>query len=310
MSQATRLYRGLDLSSERDQYIHIYFLGTGSPALTVDRHGIATLIKAGPHWLLFDTGRATLQQMYECGVPIPDVTNVFYTHLHSDHICGFGDFWVSGWFVQGRTTPISVWGPPGTQQFIDGMQGAHHFDLTVRPKYEGNGVTGLQIEVTEFEEGVVFDRDGVVVTAFLVDHGPVVKPAFGFRLDWGGRSVVLSGDTTYCDTLVKYATGADVLINEIAGASFKRSDESPHIRKIVKSHTSPEELAEMCRQARPRFTMLHHISLWGVTEFDVIDRIRAAGYDGVVEIGEDRMEMLVGPEIRIVPPGVPSAAVR
>ncbi len=293
-------YRDIDLDEPREECLHVYFLGTGSPALTHERQGTSTLIKAGPHWLLFDTGRETLHRMFECGVPIADITNVFYTHLHSDHICGFGDFWISGWFVKMRTTPLSVFGPIGTRGFIDGMKTAHHFDLTVRPQYEGDGVTGLQIDVTEFQEGVVFERDGVVVTAFLVDHGPVVKPAYGFRVDWRGRSIVLSGDTTYCDSIIRYATGADLLINEIAGASAAVTDESSHIKKIVKSHTSPEELAAMCAIARPRFTMLNHLSLWKISEYDVLARIRE-GYDGVVGISEDRMEMLVGSGIRILP---------
>jgi ribonuclease Z len=276
-------------------------LGTGSPSLTHERQGTSTLIKAGEHWLLFDTGRETLQRMFECGVPIPDVTNVFYTHLHSDHICGFGDFWMTGWYVKMRTTPLSVWGPPGTKGFIDGMRAAHHFDLAVRPQYEGDGTSGLQIDVTEFDEGVIFDRDGVVVRAFLVDHGPIVKPAFGFRVEYRDRSIVLSGDTTYCDSIVRYASGADLLINEIAGASAELSAENAHIKKIVKSHTSPEELAAMCALARPKMTMLNHLSLWKITEYDVLARIRA-GYDGVVGISEDRMELLVGSDIKLFPP--------
>jgi ribonuclease Z len=179
------------------------------------------------------------------------------------------------------------------------MKTAHHFDLTVRPQYEGNGVSGLQIDVTEFGEGIVFDRDGVVVTAFLVDHGPVVKPAYGFRVDWRGRSVVLSGDTTYCESIVRYASGADVLIHEMAGASLALYEEDAHIRKIVKSHTSPEQLAAMCRLAKPRYTMINHVSLWSITEADVLARIRNV-YDGAVAVSEDRMQMFVGGEITIV----------
>ncbi len=289
--------------------LQVIFLGTGPPQLSRDRHGISTLIKAGPHWLLFDTGRATLQRMFECGVPVRDVTNVFYTHLHSDHICGFGDFWITGWFVENRTSPISVWGPRGTEAFIAGMKQAHSFDLNIRPQYEGSGVSGLDIRVAEFEEGIVFDRDGVTVTAFLVDHGPVVKPAFGFRVDCQGRSVVLSGDTTYCESLVKYAKGADLLINEMAGASAETIVENAHLRKIVASHTSPEQLAAICTGALPRLTLINHLSLWNIAAEDVLSRIRDGGYDGDVGFSEDRMEVLVGAEITVVPAAIASGSV-
>ncbi len=297
-------YEGVDIEGSPADYLQVTFLGTGGPPPSLERHGISTLIKAGPHWLLFDTGRATLQRMHECGIPVDEIRNVFYTHLHSDHISGFGDFWMTGWFVLDRTAPLAVWGPPGTQRFVEGIKEAYHFDLSIRPQYEASAATGLSIEVTEFGEGVVFDRDGVVVSAFLVDHGPVVKPAYGFKVAWNGRAIVLSGDTTYCDAIVRHAAGADLLIHEVAGASARQIGKNPQLGKIVASHTSPEQLAAICRAAAPRCTLINHLGLWKVTPYDVLVRARA-GHPHPVEISEDRMHVLVGPEIRILPPGVP-----
>jgi ribonuclease Z len=281
--------------------MRVTFLGTGSPRPSGTRHGIGTLIEAGPHRLLFDTGRATLQRMHDCGISIADVTNVFYTHLHSDHISGFGDFWMTGWFACERSAPLLVFGPAGTQRFIDGVKEAHHFDLSVRPAYEAANAAGLRVVVEEFTEGVCFDRDGVVVIAFLVDHGPHVKPAYGFRVDHAGRSVVLSGDTTACESVVRYATGADVLIHELAGASAEELARNAQLEKILAIHTTPEQVGEICRRARPRVTLINHLSLWGITTDDVLDRIGAI-YAGVVEIAEDRMNVVIGSEISLILP--------
>ena len=304
---STHEYNGVHLDAPLDEHVRIWMLGTGSPSLSVTRHGIATLIRANGRWLLFDVGRATLQRMYECGIPVPEVTDVFFTHLHSDHICGMPDFWMTGWFVLHRDRPIRVYGPEGTERAIAGLREFHHFDLTVRSKYETAVADGRSFDVHEFGEGVVFDEDGVRVTAFLVDHGPAVKPAYGFRVECGGRRIVLSGDTTICDGVLREAAGCDVLIHEIAAASRPQLVANEITRRILSIHTSPEQMNEICRRTQPRLTLLHHISLWRVTQYDVLARVRA-GHEGRVELGEDRMEILVGDEIRVFPPGPPKSA--
>ena len=296
-------YQGVHLDFDPAEAIHVYLLGTGSPSLSTSRHGICTLIRAGGQWLLFDLGRGALQRMYEAGVPVPELNRVFLTHLHSDHICGFPDFWMTGWFVLHREHPIEVHGPEGTARFIDGMREMHHFDLAIRPRYETAAADGRDLRVHEFAEGVVFERDGLKVSAFLVDHGPV-KPAYGFRVDWNGRSVVLSGDTTICEGVMRNAEGCDLLIHEIGAASRRQLDGNEITRRIMSIHTSPEQMAQVCARSRPRLTLLNHVSVWRVTQYDILDRVRA-GYDGAVEMALDRMEVLVGPQIRIFPPGPP-----
>jgi ribonuclease Z len=297
-------YNGVHIEEAVESQIHIWMLGTGSPSLSLSRHGIATLIQANGKWLLFDVGRATLQRMYECGIPIGDVTNVFFTHLHSDHICGMPDLWMTGWFVGHRTEPMRVFGPEGTARFLQGLKEFHHFDLTVRTRYEIGKSAGVQFQAHEFTQGVVFDEDGVRVTAFLVDHGPDVKPAYGFKMECHGRSVVLSGDTTLCEGVLENAKGCDVLIHEIADASPALRNTSEITKRVLKIHTDPEQMNEICRKTQARLTLLNHISLWRVTQYDVLRKVRA-GYPGDVELAEDRMEVLVGKEVRIFPGGAP-----
>lgn len=300
------IYNGVHLDAPLDEHVRIWLLGTGSPSLSLHRHGIATLIKAKGRWLLFDVGRATLQRMFECGIPIPEVTNVFFTHLHSDHICGMPDFWMTGWFVLHRKKPLKVHGPTGTGRFIAGLKEFHHFDVTARTKYETAEAEGMRLDVHEFEPGVVFDEDGVKVTAFLVDHGPAVKPAFGFKVECDGRVIVVSGDTTKCEGVLTHAKNCDVLIHEIAGASRQQREGNEITRRLLSIHTDPEQMGEICAETNPRLTLLHHISLWRVTQYDILSRVRA-GFRGEVELGHDRMEVLVGDQIRVFPAGSPKA---
>ncbi|MBL8384219.1 MAG: MBL fold metallo-hydrolase [Burkholderiales bacterium] len=301
------LYNGVHLDAPLDAHLRIWTLGTGSPSLSVQRHGIATLIKANGRWLLFDVGRAALQRMYECGIPIPEVTDVFLTHLHSDHICGMPDFWMTGWFVLHRKKPLRIFGPEGTRRMIEGLKELHHFDVTARSKYETALSSGKDFDVHEFGEEVVYDEDGVRVISFLVDHGPAVRPAYGFRVECAGRSVVLSGDTTICPGVLEHAAGCDVLIHEIAAASRRQLAGNEITRRILSIHTDPDQMNEICRRARPRLTLLNHVSLWRVTQYDILARVRA-GYDGAVELALDRMEVLVGDAIRLFPPGPPKLA--
>lgn len=302
MSDTT--YRGVHLDAPLSDYARVWLLGTGSPSLQACRHGISTLMLLRGRYFLFDVGRATLQRMYECAIPAAKVENVFITHLHSDHICGMPDFWMTAWYVLHRSNPLKIFGPTGTERFVEGMKEMHHFDLDIRPKYETAAVEGIEIEPTEFEEGVVYDEDGVTITAFLVDHGPAM-PAYGFRVKSEGRTIVLSGDTTYNENLVNHAKGCDLLIHAVAAASERQLAENEITRRLIKNHTSPEQLARVCEESKPRMTVLHHISLWRVTEYDILSRIRTRT-GCAVEMGQDRMEILVGDEIKIFPSYVPA----
>jgi ribonuclease Z len=161
----------------------------------MNRFGPSTLVEAGEQALLFDAGRGALQRLTELRVPWQAVQGVFLTHLHSDHVVGFPDLWLTGWLiVPGRNVPLQVWGPRGTANMMSHLRQAYESDIRVRIANDGAAPDGVVLRVKEISDGVVYDSGGVKVTAFEVDHAPV-KPAFGYRVDYAGRSVVLSGDT-------------------------------------------------------------------------------------------------------------------
>ncbi|HEX7019166.1 MAG TPA: MBL fold metallo-hydrolase [Gemmatimonadaceae bacterium] len=198
----------------------VTLLGTGTPIPRPDRFGAAILVEAGGQRLLFDAGRGVPIRLAQVHVPIGSLSAVFITHLHSDHVNGFPDLWLTGWLANPqfahRTRPMVVYGPHGTRNMIDGLRMAYSEDIRIREADEKLPPAGAEIDVHEIDEGVVYDSAGVRVTAFTVDHGDVIKPAFGFRIDYAGHGVVLSGDTRPTENLVRFAKGADLLIHEVA----------------------------------------------------------------------------------------------
>src|SRR6476646_8690053 len=194
---------GPDASSLR-----VILLGSGGgPGPNPQRFGTSTLVVAGTEKLLFDCGRAATIRMAQMGMLLGEVDKLFITHLHSDHIIGIPDLFLTGWASQGRSVPLRVWGPDGTRDMMAHLEKAFAFDIHVRRDVdELFPAEGIKAVATDIREGGVYDESGVKVTAFLVDHGPVT-PAFGYRIDYKGHSVALSGDTKPSDNLVKLSRG-------------------------------------------------------------------------------------------------------
>jgi len=209
------------------QQIRVTLLGTGCPPPVMNRFGPSTLVEAGEQKFLFDAGRGALQRLTELAVRWQDVQGVFLTHLHSDHVVGFPDLWLTGWLiVPGRNGPLPVWGPRGTSAMMSHLQ-AFEYDARIRIQNDGASPEGVALVVKDISEGLLYDKSGVKVTAFEVDHAPV-KPALGYRIDFAGRSVVLSGDTRVSENLVRHAQGVDVLVHEVfAPVTLQRAGVPP-----------------------------------------------------------------------------------
>ena len=176
------------------QEIKVTLLGTGCPPPVMHRFGPSTLVEAGEQKLLFDAGRGALQRLTQLKVRWQDVQGVFLTHLHSDHVVGLPDLWLTGWLVgAGRNVPLQVWGPRGTKKMLSHLEQAYEYDIRIRLYDDHAAPDGVVLLAEDISEGVVYDKGGVKITVFEVDHTPI-KPAFGYRIDYAGRSVVLSGD--------------------------------------------------------------------------------------------------------------------
>lgn len=277
--------------------IRVTLLGTGTPRPFMDRFGPSILVEAGAEKFVFDAGRGAMQRLYQLDVPYSDLTGVFLTHLHSDHTVGLPDLWLTGWLISNADQPLELWGPAGTVNMAEGLQRAYKFDIDIRERDDKAPAAGGRIVAHDIGEGVVLDRGGVKVTAFLVDHG-LVRPALGYRIDAGGRSVVLSGDTRYSPNLIRFAKGTDLLIHEIAAATPERLRRSEHARTIIAHHTTPDRAAEIFTQVRPKLAVFSHFVLLGTTAEDVL-RMTRESYAGPVQLGEDLMRFHVGDEITV-----------
>ena len=290
------------------QDFRVTLLGTGSPNLSLDRLGPSTLVVAGSQRLLFDVGRGATIRLNQAGVPLRDVNAVFLTHLHSDHVNGLSDLWLTGWLPAPygqRRTAFRIYGPTGTREMMSHLERAHQADIRIRMADEQLSAAGVAIDAADVTEGMVYERDGVRVTAFDVDHGELIKPALGYRVDFRGRSVVLSGDTRFSANLVKHAKSANVIVHEVMAAPDELLAQSEAGRRIMAHHTSPEQAARVFAEANPRLAVYSHIILRGVSEDELIRRTRAT-YGGGLEVGSDLMTIDVNDVSRISRPNATS----
>lgn len=258
--------------------------------------------------LLFDAGRGAMQRLHQVGVHWKEISGVFLTHFHSDHVVGFPDLWLTGWlFYPGRDRAVQVWGPVGTKNMMDHLSQAFAEDLRIRVKDDKLNPEGAVIVSEEVIDGMVIELNGVEVTAFEVDHGSV-RPAFGYRIDYEGHSVVLSGDTRPCENLIKYAAGVDILIHEVASvSSLERAGYSQErIGTILGHHTSPEQAGEIFERTRPKLAIYSHIVRPDASEAEIFKATRKR-YTGPVEVGEDLMKISIGDTIVLSRPGTTEA---
>jgi ribonuclease Z len=285
----------------------VTLLGTGVPIPSPDRFGPATLIEAGDQKLLIDAGRGAAIRLYQLNIPLGRIDALLLTHYHSDHTSGIPDVWLTGWLESHfgtRQRPFHVIGPVGARSLMENLQRAYALDLKIRIADEQLNPDGVAVVVEEFDrDGVVYEKCGLKVTAFEVDHGDVIKPAYGYRVEYGGRSVVISGDTRYHPNVIAYGTGADLLIHEVAAARPELMKEA-FMQRIIGHHTTPQEAGRVFAQAKPKLAVYTHLVLPGserilpVTLDELVAETRQT-YDGPLEIGEDLMSFEIMDDIAV-----------
>ena len=292
----------------QEQVVDVTLLGTGDPVPRVDRFGPAILVEAGEYQLLFDAGRGVTQRLVQLGRSLSDIDVVFITHFHSDHLSGLPDLWLSGWLPPPwgqRSEPMRVVGPEGLSNILDGFRRAFDPDIQIRLVDEQLPPRGIEFDIREYSaDGIVFDEAGVTVTAFAVDHGQYIKPSYGYRVDYGGRSVVLSGDTRFDENLIEAARGADVVIHEVAAAREEMLAFDERIQLILDHHTTPEEAGIVFDRISPKLALYSHLTLLSspdspeVTVEELIQRTRT-NYSGRLLVGEDLMRLEIGESVGV-----------
>jgi len=286
----------------------ITLLGTGSPIPLPNRFGPATLVEAGNQKLLFDAGRGVTIRLWQQRIPYRAVDILFLTHFHSDHVSGIPDLWLTGWLggpFGRRASPFRVIGPVGTKELMSNLERAYAADIRIRIADENYPPDGIKVLATEFHaEGVVHDESGVKVTAFVVNHGDKIKPAYGYRVDYDGRSAVISGDTRFDENLIRHSMGVDVLVHEVAAARPELMA-NPQIQRVMAHHTTPQELGTVFRRTRPKLGVYTHLVMVArigvppITVDELIAQTRET-YDGPLQVGEDLMSFEIAKDRVVV----------
>ena len=276
----------------------LVLLGTaGGPTPKVTRAAPAQAIVVGDRVYLVDCGEGTSRQLALAKLPVRQLRAVFITHQHSDHNAGYGPLFLLGW-TAGLATPVDTYGPPPLAAMTRSLFDAYKFDIDLRIADEGRPPLVPLVRPHEVTEGgKVFEDDRVRVTAALNNHPPIAH-SFAYRIDTADRSIVVSGDTTYSESVVKLARDADVLVHEVLSREYWERPDVPQpksvVRHIIESHTDVADAGRVAADAGVKTLVLsHYVPTEGPNT--PTDEQWLAGarrhFKGEVIVGRDLMEI-------------------
>lgn len=256
--------------------ITVVTVGTGSP-FPGDRAQTATAVFVNGHFFMFDVGAGAVQKSEKFGLPLDKLDAIFLTHYHSDHIMDLPNMISRSW-QRGRTNNLKIYGPQGLNQLMTSVDNFLEIDNSYRLAHHG-----IEVMDTTYADGmanefimdqdshqVIFAQDGITITAFDVTHEPI-EPAVGYKIEYNGKKLVISGDTKKNKLLIEMAQKSDLLIHEAMIMTFqemlaKANKEAGLVRNahiitdIQDYHTSPKEAAEVAQAANVKVLVLNHLA--------------------------------------------------
>lgn len=292
-------------SAKAEPAIKVILLGTGTPVPNPDRACASTLVIAGDKKFLIDTGRGFLINFVRTGYT--DASAVFFTHYHSDHFGEFGEFLVTRGIV-GSKIPLNVIGPKGAKKVVNGILDAYELDFKYRKAHHKDKWydASFKVDVLETQPGVVYDDAGIKIRMFRVNHSPV-DPTVGYRIDYKGRSVVVSGDTIKVPEMIEMAKGCDILVHDALNMPMIKATEArikdnarllEMNREMSEYHATTTDIAAIARDAGVEKLVLTHL----VPSIPAKDQVEANFikgmsdiYKGQIIVGRDGMKIETGP---------------
>ena len=299
-----------------DGKLHAFLLGSGGPMNNDKRVAPSIAIIAGGEFLLFDVGPGSFRNVDVMRLPAQNLSAIFLTHFHSDHICDLGEANMLSW-VNGRAKPLEVYGPEGVDKVVKGFEMAYELDTGYRIAHHGSELLSrenskmisksISIENKE-EKKKCFNRNGLKVFAFIVDHSPV-SPAFGYRIEYMGNNIVITGDTIRTKNLVKHSQDADLLFSEAisytmlnniaSGAQRLKFDRFAKILTDIQTyHMNPITAGEVAEEANVKKLIFVHITPFLSNE--TAEKMYLNGvsdvFSGEIILGKDQMKFHLEPK--------------
>lgn len=300
--------QGQNIDHFPEDALYVITTGTGAPMPDPRRAGPQVVVVANGQKLVFDTGSGSTRNIETAHIGVGDIDAVFLTHFHSDHIGDLGELFLKRWATDGMSTPLPVYGPPGVEQVVEGFELAYQLDKGYRIAHHGEDVmpvSGFGGDPITFDLGqslessdVVYSRDGVEVIAFNVDHYPIV-PAVGYRVNYQDRSVVISGDTIFTESLVGHAMNTDLLVSEVLhhelsllvseATAETEGNASKVAEDITAYHITPGQVGEWAARSNVSHVLATHIlppAPFPFLEHPFLSDLRA-NFDGPARIAND-----------------------
>ena len=309
MAVALPARMGTDQVATLEDGLHVALCGAGGPMPAPKASGPCVAVVAGEQLFLVDSGTNGPRNLQVLGYPLGRLSGVFLSHFHSDHIDGLGELATIRWATGNEITPLPVYGPEGVEQVVAGFNAAYAQDFIYRNAHHSDGVAPMSaagmtakpfVTPANGEVTIVYEGGGLVVEALRVDHEPV-SPAVGYRFSYGGRTLLISGDTSKSDNISRFAKGIDLLVHEalspeLIGMMEKTAKDlgNDTLAKIMFDvpdyHASPREAAETARDAGVGHLLYYHVvppiivpgqeTLWLNGSEDIFPDL-TVGYDGV-----------------------------
>ena len=249
--------------------------GSRSPIPSPGRAETCILVAAGDDLFVVDIGDGSNQNLRSWNIDFRDIEAVLITHLHSDHIADLPGLHQNAWVIGERSTKLKVFGPEGVDQFTQGIEMAYAHDYVFRNEHHGDAIApleyaGFDTKVIDLNNPVIFDDGDLKITAFKVVHEPI-EPALGFKFEYKGRSLVITGDTSYTKSVIDNSMNVDVLFHEAqANHMLAVMEKSSRTRgadllatvldDITTYHTTLIEAAEIANKANVKKLVFYHLT--------------------------------------------------
>ena len=313
--RAAQALAGQDQLAGLEDGLHVGLCGTGSPMPNPQRAGPCNVVIAGDQVFVVDMGENGNRNLNQMGISAAEVDALLLTHFHSDHIDGIGPLMLYHWTRGASTAPLPVYGPKGVEQVVAGFNAAYALDNTYRIAHHGETVvpsSGGGAEARPFamagDTAIILQGGGLKVTAFKVDHDPI-EPAVGYRFDYKGRAVCISGDTAKSAKLIAACTAADLIVHdalqprlleevEAAFAAQGSANTAKIFHDIQDYHATPEQAAESAQDAGARMLVLSHLvpPIPYAYLYPAFLGDAPARFGGTIVVGEDGMLFSLPPQ--------------